>query len=177
MARLTPFDVGQVKAHAFHGLGPASIARIVEKTDGASPSEQSIGDVLRKLTQDPEWRGERQARSGRRKKKTLVPTLYTEGRMAFAQPVMRMHTSSLGRWAYTDGTVFYLYKSGINLESTHRAALGAFVWRRADRIDALYADCVGPSVYSKSQGVPVRCDRECMGHASRPSLRDYANTP
>ena len=48
-------------------MGPASIARIVEKTDGASPSEQRIGDVLRKLTQDPEWRGERQAGSGRRR--------------------------------------------------------------------------------------------------------------
>jgi hypothetical protein len=154
MARLTPFDVGQIKAHAFHGLGPASIARSVEKTAGASPSEQRTGDVSRKLTPDPEWRGERQAGSGRRRatprrldkhtgkevlrlrgkvsvnvacvqkkfpatrgvsrtclderlhdaglvylrrrKKTLVPTVYNEERLAFAQSVMRMHTSSLG---------------------------------------------------------------------------------
>ena len=65
MARLTPFEVGQIKAHAYHGLGPASIARIVTKTDGAAPSVQSITDVLRKLDEHPEWRGERKAGSGR----------------------------------------------------------------------------------------------------------------
>ena len=52
--------------------------------------------------------------------------------------------------------MFYLGKSGINLESAQRTALGAFVWRKADRSDALYADCVGPSAYNKSQGLPVR---------------------
>ena len=214
MARLTPFDVGQIKAHAFHGLGPASIARVVAKADGSSPSEQSIADVVRKLNQNPQWRGERQVGSGRsratprsldkqigrevlrmrgklrvnvayvqkkfpaarqvsrscledrlheaglvylrRRKKTLVPAVYKQERIAFAQSVLRMHASSLTRWAYTDGTVFYLDKSDVNLESTQRAALGAFVWRKADRSDALYADCVGPSVYSKSQGLPVR---------------------
>ena len=85
-----------------------------------------------------------------------MPSTYKQERLDFAQSVLRMHESTLARWAYTDGTVFYLDKSVVSLESTQRAALGIFVWRRADRSDALYADCVGPSVYSKAQGLPVR---------------------
>ena len=34
--------------------------------------------------------------------------------------------------------------------------LGKKIWRRMDRTDALYEDCIGPSSYSKGQGAPVR---------------------
>jgi len=34
--RFTPFEVGQVKAHLHHGLGPTEIARIITKADGKS---------------------------------------------------------------------------------------------------------------------------------------------
>ena len=54
-----------MKAHAYHGLGPAEIARIVKKSDGAAPSEQGIADVLQRLADEPAWRGERKAGSGR----------------------------------------------------------------------------------------------------------------
>ena len=214
MARLTPFEVGQVKGHAYHGLGPAEIARIVKKSDGAAPSEQGIADVLQRLADEPAWRGERKAGSGRprstpgsldkaivkevfrsrgsrkvtvaylqqkfpaarrisrscvaarlheaglmylrRRRKSLVPGKYKQYRMDFAESVKRMHQGTLRRWAYTDGTVFYLDRTEVELEDTQRAALGSFVWRKADRSDAMYADCVGPSAYNKAQGLPVR---------------------
>lgn len=214
MARLTPFEVGQVKAHAYHGLGPAEIARIVKKSDGAAPSEQGIADVLQRLADEPKWRGERKRGSGRprctprsldkaivkevfrsrgsrkvtvaylqqkipaarrisrscvaarlqeaglmylrRRKKSLVPEKYKQERLDFAESVKRMHHATLRRWAYTDGTVFYLDRSDVGVEHTQRAALGAFVWRKADCSDAMYSDCVGPSAYNKAQGLPVR---------------------
>ena len=214
MARLTPFEIGQVKAHAWHGLGPSEIARIVQKADGSSPSKQAICDVLAHLAEDPSWRGQRQSGSGRprattraldkaivrevfrsrgktrvtiaylqkkfpaarrvsrsvlevrlheagleylrRRHKTIVPTAYLQERMDFAASVVRMHAATLARWAFTDGTVFYLDRTEACLESTERAALGSFVWRKADRTDGLYRDCVGPSAYSKAQGLPVR---------------------
>jgi hypothetical protein len=62
----------------------------------------------------------------------------------------------LHQWAYSDGTVFFLDRTQEENEHGQRRALGSSVWRRADRSDALYEDCVGPSSYSKAQGSPVR---------------------
>ena len=92
----------------------------------------------------------------RRRRKTLVPGKYKDSRMKFAARVKRMHESTLKRWAYNDGTVFFLDRDDADAESSSRAALGRFVWRRADGKDALYGDCVGPSSYTQGQGVPVR---------------------
>ena len=65
-ARLTAFEVGQIKAHAYHGLGAAAISRIVFKADGKThPSEHGVKDVLDKLQRKPTWRGERDVGSGR----------------------------------------------------------------------------------------------------------------
>ena len=33
MARLTPFEIGQIKAHLHHGLGVTAISGLVTKTD------------------------------------------------------------------------------------------------------------------------------------------------
>ena len=214
MARLSPFELGQIKAHLHHGLGPTSIAGLVVKSDGTHVSVQGVCDAKRKLEEDPTWRGERAAGSGRprktdpatdrtivrevfrqrgnakvtvaflkkkhpqlrplsdslveerlrgaglkylrRRRKTLVPGQYKEARLSFAQRVKRMHAATLERWAYNDGTVFFLDRDEAEAESSRRAALGRPVWRRADGKDALYADCVGPSSYIKGQGVPVR---------------------
>lgn len=214
MARLTPFEIGQIKAHLHHGLGPTAIAGIVKKVDGANVSVQGVADVKAKLEESPNWRGDREDGSGRprktntttdkaivkevfrargrakvtvaylkkkfprlrqlsdtlveerlhdagllylkRRRKTLVPSKYKDARMEFARRVKRMHASTLERWAYSDGTVFYLDRDDADVESSQRAALGRSVWRRADASDALYADCVGPSSYKKGQGVPVR---------------------
>ena len=53
MARLTAFEVGQVKAHAYHDLGPTAISKLVQKSDGEYVSKQSVVDVLAKLEADP----------------------------------------------------------------------------------------------------------------------------
>lgn len=92
----------------------------------------------------------------RRRRKSIVTKSYVAARIAFARRVLRMHGTTLKRWAYSDGTVFYLDRTTAEHEHTQRAALGRFVWRKADCSDALYSDCIGPSGYKKSQGVPVK---------------------
>ena len=56
MARLTSFELGQIKAHLHHGLGPTAIAAIVQKADGANVSVQGVCDAKAKLEADPKWR-------------------------------------------------------------------------------------------------------------------------
>ena len=92
----------------------------------------------------------------RRRRKTLVPEKYLQERVRYCEGVKRKHQETLNQWAYADGTTFYLDKTLENNESTQRAALGCYVWRRSDCRDALFADCVGPSSYNKAQGRPVR---------------------
>ena len=65
MARLGPFEVGQIKAHLHHGLAGAAIVGILKKPDGVSPwSNTAIYDAIDKLEADPSWRGEREEGSG-----------------------------------------------------------------------------------------------------------------
>lgn len=214
MAQLDAFAVGQIKAHAYHGLGPTAIAAMVKKPDNSHPSVQAVADVIAKLDADKNWRGERATGSGcprktsvkldklitkqvfknrgqrkvtvsylkkmlpalrkvsdgtvenrlaeagllylRRRRKTLVTKKYLNPRKRFAARVLTLHQNSLNKWAYSDGTVFYLDKDDDGAEHTKRASLGKHVWRRADRTDALYTDCVGPSSYNKAQGEPLK---------------------
>ena len=92
----------------------------------------------------------------RRRRKTLVPKKYLGPRMNFARKVLRLHEATLRKWAYTDGTVFYLDRTAEENESTQRRALGGFVWRMTDGSDALFEDTIGPSSYGKAQGTPVK---------------------
>jgi transposase len=63
--QLSPFEVGQVKAHLHHNLGPAAIARLVFKPDGKTTySVTAIHDVAAKLEADPQYRGDRKQGSG-----------------------------------------------------------------------------------------------------------------
>ena len=62
----------------------------------------------------------------------------------------------LRRWAYSDGTAFYLDLTEEQAELSLRKALGPYVWRKINCKDALFQDCVGPSSYTKSQGKPVK---------------------
>ena len=213
--QFTAFEIGQVRAHLYHGLCATDIARIIRKPDGRSHwSPTAVQNQIDKLNAAPRWRGERKEGSGaprkstekqdrqmvsllernkgkekvtigwlrkrllwtrrlgntaleerlfdaglqylRRRQKSLVPTAYLRPRVAYCEAVKRKHQDTLNQWAYSDGTVFYLDRSAAENESTQRAALGSFVWRRSDRRDALFADCVGPSSYNKAQGRPVR---------------------
>jgi hypothetical protein len=92
----------------------------------------------------------------RRRRKFKVPAKYIQERLKYSESVKRKRQATLDKWAYTDGTVFYKDRTTEENESTQRAALGCMVWRKTDGTDALYADCVGPSSYSKAQGHPIR---------------------
>ena len=52
--------------------------------------------------------------------------------------------------------MFYLDRTDDEHEHSKRRALGTHVWRRSDNKDALYEDCIGPSSYSKGQGIPFK---------------------
>jgi hypothetical protein len=91
----------------------------------------------------------------RRRRKSLVPEAHKVSRISWAAWVLARTGATLARWAYTDGTSFFLARSQTELESKTRAALGGFVWRMANGHDGLYEDCVGPSAYWKSQGTKV----------------------
>jgi len=92
----------------------------------------------------------------RRRGKSIIGETYIPERLDYCGVVKRMHQSSLDRWAFTDGTVFYMDRTGEEHEHSQRAALGPMVWKQKDGSDALFADCVGPSRYKKAQGRPVR---------------------
>ena len=47
----------------------------------------------------------------RRRKKSIVTKDYLEARVEYCQGVKRKRAASLEKWAYTDGTVFYLDRS------------------------------------------------------------------
>ena len=65
---MTPFEVGQIKAHMEHDLGPSDIASRVKKPDGKSHySAQAIADAMATLQANTKWRGERKEGSGRKR--------------------------------------------------------------------------------------------------------------
>ena len=66
--QLGPFEVGQTKAHAHHGLSAAAISRIVTKPDF---TDRTILRTTAKINGDPAWRGEKQTGSGRLRKTTV----------------------------------------------------------------------------------------------------------
>ena len=92
----------------------------------------------------------------RRRRKSIVTKKYLEPRIEYCKGVKRKHSTTLEQWAYTDGTVFYLDRDEDEHQHSKRRALGTHVWRKTDRKDALYQDCIGPGSYSKGQGVPVK---------------------
>ena len=65
MAQLGPFEIGQIKAHVSHGMGGAAISRILFKPGGIKTwSEKCVQDAVKKLADNPDWRGERATGSG-----------------------------------------------------------------------------------------------------------------
>ena len=92
----------------------------------------------------------------RRRPKSLVPAAHKVSRLEWAAWVLGRTSATLTRWAFSDGTSFYLGRSENEVEQKTRGALGPFVWRHADGRDGLFEDCVGPSSYWKAQGMPVK---------------------
>ena len=92
----------------------------------------------------------------RRPNKSIVTKAYLADRVTYSHGVKRKRQETLEKWAYVDGTTFYLDRTEDELEHTQRRALGTMVWRRSDNKDAKYQDVLGPSSYNKGQGKPVR---------------------
>ena len=69
--QFSPFEIGQIKAHMYHGFGAAQIARILVKADGKSQwSDKAVQNQIDKLEGEPTWRGERREGSRRPRKTT-----------------------------------------------------------------------------------------------------------
>ena len=92
----------------------------------------------------------------RRRAKCLVPEVALEERLSWATWVKSCAEKYLRRWVYADGCSFYLDRTAAEVENSTRASLGKYVYRMEESADSLYADCVGPSSYKKSQGEAVR---------------------
>ena len=92
----------------------------------------------------------------RRRKKCLVTEGHLAKRVEYCRALKRKHETTLAKWAYTDGTVYYLDRSEAEHANTVRRALGSHMWRRSDNTEAMFQECIGPSSYNKAQGIPVR---------------------
>eukprot|EP00973_Karenia_brevis_P091447 12407481-Karenia_brevis.AAC.1 len=91
-----------------------------------------------------------------RRRKTWIPDEHKESRLEYCKAVLRKHRTTLDRYAYTDGTAWYLARSAAEQGDKKKLALGRHVWREATGKDGLYNDNVGPSLYAKAQGLPVK---------------------
>ena len=99
---------------------------------------------------------EQELRFLRRRKKRMLMGPHKEERLRWARWVLRQDDARLRRIVYTDGVTFYLAKSAEGVANAKRLALGLWVWREANNKDAMHEDCIGPSRYTKAQGIPVR---------------------
>lgn len=70
---LGPFEIGQIKAHMSHGLGPLPISRHVVWSDGTGWSDTAISNAMEKISKNPHWQGERKVGSGAQRKTTARP--------------------------------------------------------------------------------------------------------
>ena len=92
----------------------------------------------------------------RRRQKRLVPKPHRAMRMTYARWVRKQHSKVLNNFAYVDGTTFYLARSDSELIDKGRRRLGPYVWKMSSGKDGLFSDTVGPSLYSRGQGTPVK---------------------
>jgi hypothetical protein len=91
-----------------------------------------------------------------RRMKWTIPADHKEARVAYAETVLLKHQATIGRHAFTDGTSFYLARSWTQVEHKQRAALGRYVYRMASGSDGMFDENIGPSLYAKAQGLPVK---------------------
>ena len=65
----------------------------------------------------------------RRRRKTSVPKDWRKKRVSYCRWLLKLNASDARRFAYTDGTTFYLARGPADVADKRRAALGQFVWR------------------------------------------------
>lgn len=91
-----------------------------------------------------------------RRGKAAVAKKYKPDRLAYARWVLRQPSASLRRWAYIDGTSFFLARTPEEHEGKERAALGRYCYRMKTGEGSLEDKNVGPPAYSKAQGLPIK---------------------
>ena len=91
-----------------------------------------------------------------RRGKAAIAKKYKPQRLAYSQWVSAQPQRDLNRWAYVDGTTFYLARTAEEQEDKERHALGKFCYRLLDGSDSLEDQNVGPSSYAKAQGQPIK---------------------
>ena len=87
-----------------------------------------------------------------RRDKRVVPKEHVQQRLDYCEWIKLRRQDFLRRFAYTDGTTFYLARTDAELCDKQRLALGKRCWRMATGKDGLHGDNVGASMYAKSQG-------------------------
>jgi len=91
-----------------------------------------------------------------RRSKSAIPKKHVPARIAYCKWVLKQLQTDLNRWAYIDGTSFYLARTADENEDKQRAALGKSCWRLSNGQDSLEDRNVGPSIYAKGQGQPIK---------------------
>jgi transposase len=91
-----------------------------------------------------------------RRGKAAIAAKYKPQRLAYSDWVLKQSKSVLYRFAYVDGTTFYLARTPEQHEDKERAALGRYCYRLATGEDSLEDRNVGASCYAKAQGLPVK---------------------
>ena len=59
--------------------------------------------------------------------KSIVTKEYLQARIDYSLAIKRKHTETLRKFAYTDGTVFYLDRNDAEAEDSKRRSLGTHV--------------------------------------------------
>ena len=91
-----------------------------------------------------------------RRRKSWIPREHKVTREAYARWILRQRRRTLQRFAYTDGMTIYLARGPEDAKAKKRGKLGKRVWRLANGKDGLFDENVGPSLYAKAQGLPVK---------------------
>jgi hypothetical protein len=92
----------------------------------------------------------------RRRAKRWVAPVYRGPRLSYARWLKKQPRAEFRKFAFQDGTAFYLARGPQDAEEKKRLKLGQFVWRMANGKDGLWNDNVGPSLYAHAQGTPVK---------------------
>ena len=100
-----------------------------------------------------------------RRGKAAIARKYKPQRLAYSDWVLAQPQRDLNRWAYVDGTAFYLARTAEEHADKERHALGRYCYRLLDGSDSLDDQNVGPSSYAKAQGQAVKSwGFLCDGH-------------
>ena len=146
---LTPKQEQLIKEVLVRDVGKVNVsARHVKK---CLPQLRAFGDKIVQRT------FERMGFAYRhRRKKSAIGEKYKPLRLKYCDWLLKQDQSHLNRFAYVDGTTFFLARTGEECSDKQRAAVGTRCWRRKDGADSLEDQNVGASKYAKSQGKPVK---------------------